>query len=215
MREPGVFVALEGPDGAGKSTQALLLAQWLRTSGWAVTTCADPGGTAVGDALRVLLLESRKAMTAWCEALLFMASRAQLLEEVIAPALSRGEVVLTDRFLLSTVVYQGYAGGLDVEQLWQIGRLSARVEPELTLVLDVPVEQSRARRGRVAVDRFESRPEDFQARVRAGFRREAERQPDRIRLIDGTAPVVAVQESIRQAVSQLLPARGEGGASGC
>src|SRR5262249_19770799 len=120
----GLFLSLDGLDGGGKSTQCRLLADWLRGRGHTVTTCVDPGGTAVGADLRQLVLPHRRELTPACEAFLFMASRAQLVAEVIRPALDAGHVVISDRFLLANVVYQGHAGGLDVEQLWQVGRLS-------------------------------------------------------------------------------------------
>src|SRR5262245_44004626 len=151
----GVFLSLDGIDGAGKSTQARLLAAWLRGRGLDVVECADPGGTAVGRELRELLLHRRHELALPCEALLFMASRAQLVAEVIRPALEGGKVVLSDRFLLANVVYQGHAGGLDVGLLWEAGRLSTGgLEPDLTLVLDLPPEEAAARRGRPA-DRVE------------------------------------------------------------
>src|SRR5262245_61466469 len=117
----GVFLSLDGLDGTGKSTQCRLLADWLRARGHAVTECADPGGTAVGDVVRDLLLDRRRRMSLPCEALLFMASRAQLVAEVVRPALDAGRVVVADRYLLANVVYQGHAGGLDPDALWQIG----------------------------------------------------------------------------------------------
>lgn len=205
----GLFLSLDGPDGGGKSTQCSLLAQWLRQSGRTVVTCSDPGGTALGTMLRDVLLGQRQRLGAWAEALLFMASRAQLVEEVIRPALAAGETVVCDRFLLSTVVYQGHAGGLDPSQLWQVGRVAAGAQPELTLVLDLPVEASQARlrtpsRQGSAPDRFESRPADYQARVRAGFRTEAARDPARIRLLDASGSVEDVQDAIRRAVAPLL-----------
>jgi dTMP kinase len=199
-----LFLSLDGPDGAGKSTQCRLLADWLRGQGRAVTTCIDPGGTALGGRLRDLLLDHCTRVTPWCEALLFMASRAQLLGEVIQPALEAGHVVISDRYLLSTVVYQGHAGGLDPRQLWEVGRLAAGgIEPNLTLVLDLPPDEGRARRSRPA-DRVESRPADYQTRVREGFRAEAALHPERIRLIDATPPSDAVQEAVRREVAKLL-----------
>jgi dTMP kinase len=200
----GLFLSLDGSDGGGKSTQCRLLADWLRGRGRAVTTCADPGGTVLGGVLRDILLHHRQDMALWTEALLFMASRAQLVEEVIRPALDAGQVVLTDRFLLSTIVYQGHAGGLDPQQLWQVGRAAAGgVEPDLVLVLDLPLEMSLARRTRPG-DRVESRPREYQARVREGFLAEAARQPDRIRVLDATAPLGSVQEAIRREVLKKM-----------
>src|SRR5437867_5019334 len=141
------FIALDGLDGTGKSTQCRLLAQWLRAQGHAVTECADPGGTAVGDSIRALLLDRRRDMVLTCEALLFMASRAQLVAEIIRPALDAGQVVVCDRFVLANVVYQGHAGGLDPERLWELGHFATgEVLPDLTVVLDLPVSAALARR---------------------------------------------------------------------
>jgi dTMP kinase len=200
----GLFFSLDGLDGTGKSTQCRLLAQWLRGRGLAVTECADPGGTAVGDVIRGLLLDHRGEMGLPCEALLFMASRAQLTAEVIRPALEAGRAVVADRYLLANVVYQGHAGGLDPEQVYAIGRLATGgLEPDLTLVLDLSVELAVARR-RGPADRMESRGAGYQARVRAGFLAEARRRPERIRVIDAAADVDAVQQQIRQEVGRVL-----------
>src|SRR5258708_25348325 len=117
----GLFLSLDGVDGAGKSTQCRLLADWLRAQGRDVMPCHDPGGTDLGQQLRDLLLNYRGKMSLPTEALLFMASRAQLVAEVIRPALDAGKVVIADRFLLANVVYQGHAGGLDPSDLWQVG----------------------------------------------------------------------------------------------
>ncbi len=180
------FIVLDGLDGTGKSTQCRLLADRLRAAGHDVVTCVDPGGTALGAKLRELLLHHRGDIAPACEALLFMASRAQLVHQVIRPALDAGSIVVSDRFLLANVVYQGYGVGLDVEQLWQAGRLSTGgLEPDLTLVLDLCVEAAETRRGRPA-DRMESRGREFQQRVRAGFTAEARRRPERIHLIDAS-----------------------------
>jgi dTMP kinase len=205
----GLFLSLDGVDGAGKSTQCRLLADWLRAAGRDVVTCHDPGGTALGQQLRDILLHQRGPMSAWSEALLFMASRAQLLAEVIHPALTAGKIVLTDRYLLSTVVYQGHAGELDPAQLWNVGLAGAGgLEPDLTIVLDLPLEVSLARR-KPSADRLESRGLEYFARVRAGFLAEAQRRPERIRVVDASASLEAVQQVIRQLVSDVL-AGGEG-----
>jgi len=201
------FIVLDGLDGTGKSTQCRLLADRLRAAGHEVTTCVDPGGTALGVQLRELLLHHRGEIAPACEALLFMASRAQLVHEIIRPALSAGRVVVCDRFLLANVVYQGYAGGLDVEQLWQVGRLSTGgLEPDLTLVLDMPVAEALARRGRPA-DRMESRGDDYQQRVRDGFLVEARRRTECIRIIDARPAVNEVHEAIWSEVDHVLATR--------
>jgi dTMP kinase len=198
------FISLDGLDGTGKSTQCRLLADWLRASGHDVTTCIDPGGTPLGGQLRSLVLHHRPDIDRMCEALLFMASRAQLLTEVIRPALAAGQIVVSDRFLLANIVYQGHAGGLDVERLWEIGRFAAGdLEPDLTIVLDLPLEQAALRRGQ-ASDRIESRDADYHARLRDGFLAEARRRPERIRVVDAVAPVDIVQEAIRREVSSVL-----------
>jgi dTMP kinase len=198
------FISLDGLDGTGKSTQCRLLVDWLRARGHVVTACADPGGTALGALIRELLLDCRHEMTVPCEALLFMASRAQLTAEVIRPALAAGQVVVSDRFLLANVVYQGHAGGLDPDLLWATGRMATGgLEPDLTLILDMPIEAARARcKGRA--DRFESRDAAYQGRVREGFVTEARRHPERLRIVDASQPMAVVHERICQEVSRVL-----------
>jgi dTMP kinase len=200
----GFFLSLDGIDGTGKSTQCRLLADWLRGRGFEVAACADPGGTAVGAALRDILLHHRGEMTPACEALLFMASRAQLVAEVIRPALEAGRVVVCDRFLLANVVYQGHGGGLDVDQLWEVGRLSTGgLEPDLTLVLDLTPEAALRRRNREP-DRMERKADGYPQRVREGFLSEARRRPDRIRVVDAGPAVEVVQDRIRKEVASVL-----------
>jgi dTMP kinase len=202
----GLFLSLDGLDGSGKSTQCRLLADWLRARGLQVVTCADPGGTAVGGVIRTLLLEHRGELAKACEAFLFMASRAQLTAEVIRPALDAGRAVLTDRYTLANVVYQGHAGGLDPAKLWDIGILATGgLEPDLTVVLDLPPEQAVRRRDRPA-DRVESRPAEYHQRVREGFLTEARRRPDLIRIVDASQPVEAVHALICQEVARVMAA---------
>jgi dTMP kinase len=200
----GLFLALDGLDGTGKSTQCRLLANWLRARGRTVTECADPGGTAVGDKLRQLIFQPELALTVRCEALLFMASRAQLVSEVIQSALAAGNDVVSDRFLLANVVYQGYAGGLDPEELWQVGRFATGgIEPDLTIVLDLPAATAAERRGRPA-DHIEGREVAYHARVRSGFLAEARRQPERIQVIDATGSIEDVHRTICAEVTRIL-----------
>ncbi len=167
---PGLFLALEGPDGGGKTTQAARLAAWLRDDGFDVVSCRDPGSTKVGDRLREIVLDRDSVhLSIRSEMLIYMASRAQLVDEVIRQALAAGRVVISDRFLLSNIVYQGFAGGLPVEDLWRIGQIAtAGLLPDLTLVLDVSPGTARVRVGS-ARDRIEDRPADYQLRVRNGF----------------------------------------------
>jgi dTMP kinase len=198
-----LFLALDGIDGTGKSTQCRLLADWLETQGHTVVRCADPGGTPLGDRLRTLVLDERHEMGLWAEAFLFMASRAELVERVIRPALKAGTVVVSDRYLLSNVVYQGHAGGLNPENLWRVGRLATGgLLPHLTLLLDLPVAEAFKRRGRA--DRMEQRGLDFHDKVRKGFRAEARRHPDRIRLIDARPPVESVHAKIVRVVGRFI-----------
>jgi dTMP kinase len=208
MRRPA-FISLDGLDGTGKSTQCRLLVEFLAAQKVPVTACADPGGTALGQELRQLLLFGRKHHIATkTEAMLFMASRAQLVEEVIRPALERGEVVVSDRFLLANVVYQGHAGGLNPADLWAVGHfVTGGVEPDLTLVLDLPPDVAVTRRNREA-DRMEDRATDYFARVRTGFMFEAGRRPDRHRLIDAAPDADTVQRAVRGEVRRLLADHG-------
>jgi dTMP kinase len=191
-----MFFAFDGVDGAGKSTQIARFVGWLEAQGRAVTLCRDPGGTELGEAIRELLLGHRHAdMSLRTEALLYMAARAQLVAEVIKPALAAGRVVVSDRFLLSNVVYQGHAGGLEPQALWEIGRTATGgILPDITFVLDLPADVAFQRLGG-QTDRIESRGVQFQERVRAGFLAEARRDPARIKIIDalGSADNVAAR----------------------
>lgn len=198
------FISLDGLDGTGKSTQCRLLADWLRAGGHDVTTCIDPGDTSLGYKLRMLVLHHQSDLDRMSEALLFMASRAQLLAEVIRPALAADKIVISDRFLLANIVYQGHAGGLDVERLWEIGRFAAGgLEPDLTIVLDLPPEQAAQRRGR-PTDRIEKRGAEYHEKIRHGFLVEARRRPERIRVVDATPSIEVVQQAIRREVSSVL-----------
>ena len=199
-----VFLSLDGLDGTGKSTQCRLLADWLRGRGYAVTEAVEPGSTPIGVELRALLLGHRHDLALRTEALLFMAARAELVERVIRPALAVGGAIVSDRYLLANIVYQGHAGGLDVDELWRVEHFATGgLEPDLTLVLDLPVDLAQARRGRAA-DRKEQREAEYHERVRRGFLAEAAKRPDRIRVIDASPPAAKVQAAIRAAVGPLL-----------
>ena len=168
----GRFVVLDGPDGSGKSTQALSLVRWLSEQGLPVLHLRDPGGTRVGEKVRGILLDpDHTELDPVAEALLFMASRAQLAAERIAPALAAGRVVVCERWISATVCYQGFAGGIDPATILAVGRFAARgVEPDLTLVLDVDPARG-LRRIHRPPDLLEGRPIAFHEKVRAGFLR--------------------------------------------
>ncbi len=202
------FIALDGPDGAGKSTQAALLVDWLHERGIQAVRVNDPGGTPVGDQLRPMILDHRSQIGLRTEAMLFMASRAELVEKIIRPTLENGIVVVSDRFLLANVVYQGHAGGLDPEELWRIGHfITCGVEPDITFVLDLPLEVASARRGRDA-DRLEARSRTYQEKVREGFIYEASQQPEKIELLDASVPAAQLQSLLRERLVGLLRQRG-------
>lgn len=200
-----MFVSIDGGDGAGKSTQVALLCEWLRGEGHEVLACRDPGSTPLGEAVRELVLNRHDLrIDRRSEMLLYMAARAQMAEEVIRPALEEGKTVVCDRYLLANVVYQGYGGGLDVDTLWEVGRVAtAGLMPDLTVVLDLPPGEAAARLQR-QLDRMEQQGDDFHARVREGFLAEAARQPERIAAVNAARPIDDVQAEIRSLVQRVL-----------
>ena len=210
-----MFLVIEGLDGGGKSTQATRLAQWLRQQGKSVVECRDPGTTAAGGEIRRLILHRAEiALDPHCEALLFMAARSQLVAEVIAPALRRGEWVVCDRFQLSTIVYQGHAGMLDVEQVRRVSEFAGQgCAADHTLLLDLPVDVAVGRlRGQP--DRLEARGGDYFQKVRQGFLSEAARLGPRASVLDATADIEGLAGAIRRIVQPYLDAGGCGAAGG-
>lgn len=209
----GVLITFEGGEGSGKTTQIALLAAFLEGMGVRVRVTREPGGTELGERLRRLLLapaEEGLALAPLAEALIFAASRAELVAEVIAPALAAGEVVLCDRFGDSTLAYQGYGLGLDLARLRALNRIAAQgVEPDLTLLLDLPPDEAVARvRERGGSDRITARDAGFHARVREGFLALARAHPDRFRVLDGRRAADELAAQVRAAVTGLLRRRG-------
>ena len=202
-----LFLVLEGADGVGKSTQQRLLCEWLIGQGYEVVSCRDPGSTPLAEKIRSILLDrSELEIRRPAEMFLYMAARAQLVDEVIRPALAAGKIVISDRFLLSNVVYQGHAGGLNPDEIWRIGRVATDgLEPTLTLLFDMPPEAATDRIRR-APDRMELQGKAFRDRLRAGYLTEAARNADRIAVIDAARAVDEVQAAIRAAVEKVLPA---------
>jgi len=200
-----MFFSLDGVDGTGKTTQQELFCDWLRAAGHDVVACRDPGGTELGEAIRDILLNSTSTpIHRRAEMLLYMASRAQLVEEVIRPALDSGRTVVSDRFLLANVVYQGHAGGLSVPDLWDVGRIATDgIEPDLTFLLDMTAEAA-SQRIRREKDRMEQQGLEYLAYVRQGYLDEAARRGDRIVVIDADRPVAEVQVDVQHAASQAM-----------
>ena len=198
-----MFLSIDGVDGCGKSTQLRLLADWLAGQGRQVLLCRDPGSTPLGEQIRALLLDRHDlAIHRRSEMLLYMAARAQMVEELIRPALAAGKTVLCDRYLLANVVYQGYAGGLDTPPLWEVGRIAVDgLMPTLTIVLDLPAAVAAARLQR-PLDRMEKQGDAFHARVRDGFLAEAARHPNSILVLDAARSIDEVQAALREAVER-------------
>ncbi|HLW61542.1 MAG TPA: dTMP kinase [bacterium] len=225
MRSPlpsrGIFITLEGPEGAGKTTQGRLLADYLRGGGREVVCVREPGGTAIGERIRTLLLDPAHCdMTPCTEMLLFAASRAQLVREVVVPALRAGRWVVCDRFVDASLAYQGVGRGLDVEVVRSVNAAATDgLAPDLTVLLDIDPATGLARaraktdvsaRTRGAGDRMEQEVLAFHQRVREGFLSLAQKEPQRIAVIDARGPVGAVQDQIRRVVVEMLGRRGEG-----
>jgi len=200
-----MFITLDGGDGCGKSTQIRLLAEKLQSQNNEVVCCRDPGSTPLGDAVRNIVLNRQELHLAdIAEVLLFSAARAQLVREVIRPALETGKIVLSDRFLLSTLVYQCYAGGVPKEVLESISAEAVgKTLPDLGIVLDIPYEVAVQRVGhRAAPDRMERKGEEYHRRVREGFLKYAA-ETDRYAVIDATPPPDEVAHTVWQIVSAL------------
>ena len=213
----GLFVSFEGTEGCGKSTQVELLAQRLRSLGHVVRLHREPGGTPIGEEIRHTLKHSphNQAMTAEAELLLMNASRAQLVREVIRPALAAGEIVLCDRFYDSTIAYQGYGRELDLAQVKSIVEFAVGgTKPDLTLFLRVPAEVSAERlRSRQSTlpfvrDRIEEADRKFFERVAHGYEAIAAGEPQRIKPVNGAQPLVAVCGQIWEIVQPRLPKLG-------
>lgn len=206
MTAAGRFIVLDGIDGAGKSSQVKPLVQWLASRGRTVTTCRDPGSTPAGDAIRAILLDRHEIHLApTSEMLLYMAARAQLVAEVIRPALDRGEWVVSDRYLLANIVYQGYAGGLDPDVIRRVGAVATGgLEPDCVIVLDIDLATA-ARRLDRPLDKLENRGEEFRARLRAGYLAEAARDPARIAVIDAAAEPEVVAGRLRTVLDERFP----------
>jgi dTMP kinase len=204
------LITFEGPEGSGKSTHARLFYGFLKRNGFNCVFTREPGGTTIGNAIRKLLLEKKNtAMSDVCELFLFEASRAQIMQEVIRPALVKGAIVVCDRFSDATVAYQGYGAGLNKKRIAELNRLAtANVTPDITILLDVePREGLRRTLKRRRPDRMESKALRFHRRLRNGYLRIARAEPRRVKVIRSVGDITTIQHSIRTVIMSCLSKR--------
>ena len=201
----GKFITFEGSEGCGKSTQSRLLSQYLKSKGYKVAYLREPGGTKISEKIRKVLLDSRNgSITPVAELLLYMAARSQIVSELIKPALNSGKIVICDRFLDSTLAYQGYGLGMDLGFIKQIGSaVSSGIKPSLTIFLDLPVKEGLRRRA-LNKDRIERRPIAYHRRVRNGYLKLAKAEPARIKIVKVADDKSVTQAKIRTLVKKTL-----------
>jgi dTMP kinase len=209
MKKNGIFIVFEGIDGAGKTCQMEKTKEYLLSRGLDVVMTREPGGTVIGEKIRELLLDpAHKKMDDRCELLLYGASRAQHLAEIILPALQNGKAVLCDRFHLSTVAYQGYGRGLDLDAIEAMNEIAtAGVSPDLTVILDVPADigfQRILENRDAPKDRLEQEKQVFFQKVREGYLKEAKKRKRNFVVVDGNREIVAVTADIEKALRPIL-----------
>ena len=203
----GIFITMEGPDGSGKSTQIALLKEYLEKEGYDVIITREPGGTKISENIReVILNPDYKEMSSVTEMLLYASARAQLIAEVIGPAIDSGKAVISDRFVDSSLVYQGIARGLGVEKVYEVNlNAIGKYMPDVTFLLDLPAEVGIARKkGQKDLDRMELESLEFHKSVAQGYRDMAARFPERIKSVDATRPVEEISDLIIREVSDIL-----------
>ena len=201
----GRFLVFDGPDGSGKSTQIDRFSAFCAEQGLPLEIVREPGGTVIGEAIRAILLDpAHQEMTIRAEMLLYMASRAQLVRERIRPAMKQGSMVLADRFISSTLAYQGTAGGLEAEEIMDVGRVATDgIMPDLVVIFDVDEKTSRSRLGE-SRDRMEMKGEAFHRRVREGYLAQARREPDRYCVIDASVSPDEVFAALIEGIESSL-----------
>ncbi len=204
-----MFITLEGPDGSGKSMQIPMLAEFIRQRGYEVLTTREPGGTSIGDQIRQVIMKlGNTSMQPRTEILLFCAARAQIVEEVLKPALARGVVVISDRYADSTLAYQGYGHGIDLEELKRLMKfVTGGLTPDLTLLLDVDASTGLQRRQSSGGEwnRLDAYELAFHKRVREGYLELAQAEPERWQWVDAGQPPAMVQSAIRKIIEAKIP----------
>lgn len=201
----GIFITFEGSEGCGKSTQAKMLVDYLVAEGHAAKIIREPGGVVISEKVRDILLDkAHTQMCKECETLLYMAARAQLVEEVIIPEIDQGTIVICDRFLDSTLAYQGYGCGVDIPMIREIGAFATKhIDPSMTFFLDLDVEEGLERRG-ANKDRIELRSLEYHNKVRQGYLDIANKEPQRVKVIPGNWTRERIFDEIKKHVKGLL-----------
>ena len=200
----GLFITFEGADGCGKTTQIKMLKDYLENSGYDVVLTREPGAKGLGEKVREILLNYDGEVSDRCESFLFLADRAQNIDTIVNPAVKAGKIVLCDRHIDSTVAYQGYGRGLDLERINMLNRLATDGKmPDLTLVFDIDVETSMQRVGKNK-DRMESAGIEFHNKVRNGYLEIAKLNPERVKVIDGRESIEKVFENVKNLINKTL-----------
>ena len=200
----GLFITFEGADGCGKTTQIKLLKEYLEKSGYKVVLTREPGAKGLGEKIREILLNYDGVVSDRCESFLFLADRAQNIDIIVNPAVQEGKIVLCDRHIDSTVAYQGYGRGLDLERINKLNQLATDGRmPDLTVVFDIDVETSMKRVGKEK-DRMESAGIEFHNRVRKGYLEIAKNDPERVKVVDGAMSVDEVFEKVKEIINKTL-----------
>ena len=205
--EKGLFISMEGPDGSGKSTQIELLKQYFEETGKEVIITREPGGTRISEAIREIILNKEfTEMSPTTEMLLYASARAQLISEVIAPAIDSGKMVISDRFVDSSLVYQGLARGLGVENVYEVNKHAiGDYMPDITFMFDLPAEVGLSRKkDQKELDRMELEGLEFHKKVAEGYREMAQRFPERITVVDATLPVTEIYGIVVEHVKGLM-----------
>ncbi|MBT1279065.1 dTMP kinase [Thermoanaerobacter sp. CM-CNRG TB177] len=201
----GKFISFEGIDGCGKTTQIKFLKEYLLKKGYNILVLREPGGTNVGEKVRDILLDKYNFISPVTEMLLYASSRAQLVEEKILPAIEEGKIVLLDRFVDSSYVYQGYARGLGIEKVKIVNEIATMgILPDVTIYIDITPEEAMKRRGKREADRLERESWDFHKKVREGYIKLVKEYPKRFVFIDGMQEIVKVHQDIIDAVKKYL-----------
>ena len=202
--EKGLFITFEGADGCGKTTQIKLAAEYLKNKGYDVILTREPGAKGLGEQLREILLNYDGIVSDRCESFLFLADRAQHIDTIVVPAVDAGKIVLCDRHIDSTVAYQGYGRGQDIEQINKLNMIATNNrKPDLTIVFDIDVETSMSRVGSEK-DRMESSGTEFFNKVRHGYLEIAKQEPQRVRVLDSAKSIEEIHESVIKLINSLV-----------